>query len=239
MFWSPWRHHDTLWRAQLAALQQFGVKVITDVATEPVTLADAKKHLRIDNTNDDDVLTAMLPAAREYCERYLGRALAPRTLELASNRFPTVTVHHHVGPCIELPFGPVQSVSSVSYTSASEDSAGNYATEQFEDSSGLLCELDQYVTPNRLVLKFGHSWPAARDSVNSVKVRYVTGYLAAADSSGNAVLPGSARAAMLLMLGHLFENREATALAPAPVELPLGVGALLDTIPNRENLGMP
>lgn len=227
-------------RKQWAALQHYGLRVITDVADEPITLADARdQHLRVPSTTDDNAwITATIPVARQYCESYLGRSLATRTLELSSHKFPTITVHSYVGPYIELPFGPVQSVTSVTYISPDPDSNGDYATESFTDSSGLLCELDQYVTPNRLVLKYGESWPAARNSVNSVKIRYVTGYLTAADSTGNDVLPKAARHAMLLMLGHLFENREATT-AGGLVELPLGVRTLLDSVPHHENLGMP
>lgn len=241
MLWlMPWgaRHERTLARRQHAAMQEYGLRVITDVVTEPIGLTEAKLHLRVDGATDDDWLRATIPAAREFCESYLGRSLATKTLERSSHRFPTIAIHSYVGPYIELPFGPVQSVTSVQYVSANEDSAGNYATLDFADSSGLLCELDRYVTPNRLVLKFGESWPAARASVNAVKIRYVAGYVAAADSSGDDVLPKTARAAMLLLLGHLYENREATAIY-GPIELPLGVQALLDSVPGRENLGMP
>ena len=232
MIWHHW--HSELWRRQWAALQKFGIKVITDVTEEPITTADAKTHLRIVGTTEDAWLATAVGVAREYCEGYLGRALATRTLELSSDRFPIIGIQGHVGPQINLPFGPVQSVQSISYISPNPDSSGNYATETFDGF-----EVDQYVTPNRLVLAFGQTWPAARSSVNSVKIRYVTGYIAAADSAGNAVLPKAARHAMLLMLGHLYENREATATqATLGLELPLGVAALLDMVPDRENLGM-
>lgn len=239
---------------QRAALQEYGLRVITDVvfADEPISLQDAYDHSRIfsdSNGSVDDVwLEAQIPAAREYCERFLGRSLAPRTMELATSSFPTVTVQTAAGPAIDLPFGPVQSITSVKYLVSQDaedtngdpilDSNGDPTTEVVEltlDASTYA--LDNYVTPNRLVLAYGESWPSTLGSLNSVKVRYVTGYVSAPDTPGNPVLPRMARSAMLLMLGHLYENREA--LTPnAMTELPLGVQALLDLVPDRERLGM-
>ena len=65
-------------------------KVITPVATEPVTLAQARLQVRLtddDGTDEDTLLTAYITAAREIAEHYTGRALAPQTLEAALQRF--------------------------------------------------------------------------------------------------------------------------------------------------------
>lgn len=239
-------------KAQEASLQRFGLKVIADVAEadEPIQLADAYDHLRIthddSNGSDDDAwLLAMIPAAREYCERFLGRALAPRTLELATNSFPTITVD--TAPSIVLPFGPVQSITSVKYLVEQDvedsngdpvlDSNGDPETEVVELTLGATYELDSYVTPNRVLPISGESWPTGTGSLNSVKVRYVTGYVGEPDSDGNLVLPKILRAAMLLMLGHFYENREA--VTPNQMqEMPMGVQTLLEMAPDRERLGM-
>ena len=223
--------------AQRAAAQVFGLKTVAEVAAadEPITLEDARLHLRVDvygsppESADDDWITDNgVPAAREYCERWLGRSLAPRTLELATNAFPVVAVDHTVGACFVLPFGPVQSVTSVIYT----DSDG---VEQTLDPATY--ELDDYANPTRLGLAYGATWPSARSSRNSVRVRYVAGYAATIESPLLPVLPRQARAAMLLMLGHLYENREATGTDKL-LELPLGVQSLLELVPGRERLGM-
>jgi uncharacterized phiE125 gp8 family phage protein len=237
--------------AQLAALQKFGIKVVTDVAfaNEPLQLTDAYDHLRLthdSNGSDDDTwLEGQIPAAREYCEGVLGRSLATKTLELATNAFPTFTVDTEVGPCIDLRFGPVQSITSVTYLALVTDSNGvtvldsnGEAVTQTKTLATTTYALDTYVTPNRLVLAYGKSWPTdAIGTLNSVKIRYITGYVATADSNGNAVLPRVARVAMLLLLGHFYENREASGLNTL-VTLPLGVQSLLELVPNRENLGM-
>lgn len=226
----------TIEKSQRAALQRYGLKTVVDVAPEDdvVTLAEARAHLRVDaygsppESADDDWIEAQIPAARAYCEGYLGRALAPRTMELATNAFPGVSVVSPPGACFTLPFGPVVSVEWVRYI----DSDG---VEQTLDSAGY--EVDAYAHPSRVVLTYGSTWPAARNSLNSVRVRYVTGYVAASESPGtHPVIPKTARAAVLLMLGHLYENREASGTDKL-LELPLGVSALLDVVPWREEMG--
>lgn len=223
--------------AQRADAQVFGIKTVAEVAPddEPITLAEARLHLRVDaygsppESDDDDWIEGTgIPAAREYCERELGRALAPRTMELVSNAFPGVAVDRSVGACFVLPFGPVQSVTSVIYT----DTDG---VDQTIDPANYA--LDDYGSPSRLVLAYGATWPSARSSRNSVRVRYVTGYAPAIESPLLPVLPRQARAAMLLMLGHLYENREASGTDKL-LELPLGVRSLLELVPGRERLGM-
>lgn len=242
-------HESELSRRQRAARQRFGLRTIDDVSDEPITLANAYAHLRIWNDStgsaDDAWLTTFgIPAAREYCEGFLGRSLATRTMELSSNRFPAVSIESAIGPVITLPFGPVQSVTSITYQSIALDSNGDQVLDSNDDVvidtvtvDAADYELDRYVTPNRLVLAYGKAWPSALDAANSVKVRYVTGYVGAPDTPGNDVMPKVARAAMLLMLGHLYSSREAVS-ANNIAELPLGVQALLERVPNREALGM-
>lgn len=225
-------------RAQRAALQRFGLIQIGGVADEQIDIDAARKHLRVDlwgsppESDEDDWIQAQIPAARAYCEEYLGRALAPRTVELATNEFPRHAVTNPPGPAFALRFGPVQSITSVKYIDGD-------AVEQTMDQAGY--ELDPYSTPSRLILAAGASWPTgASGRLNCVKVRYVTGYSLPADSPQVHILPATARSAMLLMLAHLYKNREAVAVdaRAVAIEVPLGCRSLLDLTPDRENLGM-
>lgn len=263
---------------QQADLLRFGVRTVADVEVEPITLEAARQHLRVDvydiddpeseasppdqlTISDDDAwIEAMLPAAREYCEQYLGRALAPRTLEYVGNAFPTVALGDPPGPAFELPMGPVQSIASITYDDqAVADAAYTeaYDTEflisgdvELATAAGeaaaaaalsVTVPADDYAVdaisvPSRALLTYGSTWPVARSSTGSVRVRYVTGYSVPGESPQVHVLPKMARAAILLMLGHLYENREAVAIGNL-VEIPLGVHALLDLLP-RERLGV-
>lgn len=269
--------YDAIYRRQQADLLRYGIRQVEEVAVEPITLEEARQHLRVDTylqdvpdsgsppeqitvSDDDAWIEAALPAAREYCEQYLGRALAPRTMEYVGNAFPTVAVSTPPGAAFTLPFGPVQSIVSVNYDDQPTADAAYTAAYDAEflisgdvdlaTAAGIAAaaaalsvlvdpevyQVDQFSVPSRLLLTYGSSWPTARYSTGSVRVRYVTGYSIPGESPQVYVLPNLARSAILLFLGHLFENREAVS-AGTLVEVPLGVSALLDMLP-RERLGV-
>lgn len=163
-------------------------KVVTAVTTEPVTLAEARLHLKVnsDDTTEDTLISAWITAAREVAEQYTGRALATQTLELALDEFPDADDCSSV---IELPMPPVASITSVKYT----DTAG---TEQ--TISGSAYALSLYGDSRRLAPTYGNTWPSTQDVPDAVRVRYVTGY---------TTTPKAVKAAILLMVGWLEQNR--------------------------------
>ena len=46
--------------------------------TEPVTLAEAKLHLRVEHSDEDAYIGGLISAAREYAESFTNRLIAPR-----------------------------------------------------------------------------------------------------------------------------------------------------------------
>ena len=155
-----------------------------------------------------------IPAAREWCEGYSGLSIGIKTLELATNGFPSGG--------IKLPYGPVIGVVAMTYVDT--DGAENEMTE----SDFTYDEFTETVNP-----AYGLSWPTARDSANSVRIQYQVGY--ELDSDGLAVLPYRVLAAILLVLGHLDVNREDS----SPVvmsQIPTGAANFLDQV--RTRLGM-
>lgn len=56
-------------------------KVITPVSTEPISLSNAKTYLRVDFTEDDDVISGLITRARSYAETVTGRALATQQIQ--------------------------------------------------------------------------------------------------------------------------------------------------------------
>jgi uncharacterized phiE125 gp8 family phage protein len=123
---------------------------------------------------------------------------------------------------IELPFGPVIEVQVVDPDGISSSSTSDDPLPV--DSY----RLDDFSSPNRLIPVAG--WPAG----GPIRIRYLAGYGEDSDNDGVAV-PYAIRAAILLMLGHLYANREAST-DKAMAELPFGVEALLR--PYRVRLGM-
>lgn len=183
--------------------------VATAPAIEPVTIAEAKAQCRIDIADDDILLSGYITAARQYCELASRRAFVAATYDLYLNDWP-------VGDVIRLPRPPLLSVTGVYYT----DEDGTEAT--FAASNYIVDTADE---PGQVALKSGASWPAVTlQAVNGVRVRYVAGY----GTSATAV-PQQYQQAILLLVGHWYENREAVLAAQgfSVTELPLGVRSLL------------
>ena len=167
------------------------IYVVTGPAEEPVSVEEAKTHLRIDQGDEDVWLDTAVRAVRERVERVTGRTLVTQTLEVTGDGWPA-------GPVLVLPRPPLVSVVSIKYT----DAAGVEATLASDDYY-----VDTRSTPGRVVLKAGKSWPGtALREANGVGVRFVAGY-----GATRAAVPAEIRAGMLLALGELYENRENTA----------------------------
>ena len=186
-------------------------RVITPSATEPVTLEEAKLHLRVDIDDDDALIAGLITAARELAEHYTGRAFGTQTLEMALRCFPYCCRRNDHDRGIDLDMPPVASVTSIKYT----DGAGAEQTVAPAAYSLSLYGLAQRITP-----AYATYWPISQDIADAVRIRYVTGY---------TNLPKAAKQALLLMIGHLYANREA--VGPTTMaEMPMGACALLDTI---------
>ncbi|MFZ5762838.1 MAG: head-tail connector protein [Thermodesulfobacteriota bacterium] len=178
--------------------------LITAPAAEPVSLAEAKLHLRVEHAADDALITALIQAARERAEAITRRALISQTWEVYLDEWPSEGF-------IRLPMPPLQSVASVKYT----DTDGVEHT--FSDWAADVASL-----PGRVVLNHGAAWPSVTlRPVNPIAVRFVAGY------GDAAAVPASIKAAMLLMIGHLYENREESVAGVSIAALPMGAEALL------------
>ena len=172
------------------------LKLITAPTEEPLTLAEAKLHLRVDGTDEDSLITALIVAAREAAEHETGRAFVTQTLELVLDEFPEAFV---------LRRPPVASVTSVKYL---DPATGAELTLDPADTL-----LDNISEPAYLVPAYGKSWPTARATANAVRVRYVAGYGAA------AAVPVAIKQWMKLAIGTMYENRSSVVagqFAPLP-----------------------
>lgn len=167
------------------------LKLVTPPAAEPVSRTEAKTHCRVDSdiTADDTLIDALIVAARQHVEEFTGRALITQTWDFKLETWPGYGE-------IVLPVAPLVSVTSVSYRLE----GGSVSTLS---SSAYIVDTDS--DPGRLLLAAGESWPSdALDPGPSVAVRFVAGY----GADGTAV-PQTIRQAMLLLIAHHYENREA------------------------------
>lgn len=175
------------------------LQLITPTTVEPVTISDAKLHLKVDTSDDDALITRLITAARARAEWHTGRALNTQGWILWLDCWPQCGI-------VEIPLPPVQSVSSVTVY-APDDSATvlDPATYQVDAAS----------TPARLTLK--SAAPLNMRAMNAVAVAFTTGY---GDAATN--VPAGFRAAILELIAFLYEHR-----GEAPAELPADMLALL------------
>lgn len=178
-------------------------------SVEPLTLLEVKNHLRLDasDNTEDDLLNALITAARQDCEKFQGRAYITQTWELWLDAFPGQDF-------IKLNKSPVQSVSSIKYYDTDDTEATFSSDDYFVDTKS---------EPGRVVLNYSESWPSTTlRPANGVCVTFVAGYGDAASD-----VPQYIKNAMLLLIGHLYENREAVITGMTAAQMPFGVEALL------------
>jgi uncharacterized phiE125 gp8 family phage protein len=169
------------------------LRQIAPPAVEPLTLAEAKAHLRVDHTLEDALITALIVAARGYCEQWTARAFITQTWELVIDNFPVNE--------IMIPLPPLQSVITIKY----DDGAG---VEQTLSASAF--EVDTVSQPGWVVPVLA-GWPqSVFEGINAVRIQYVAGYPADTSSPPDlaANVPQSLKAAMLLYVGQLYDQRE-------------------------------
>jgi uncharacterized phiE125 gp8 family phage protein len=155
---------------------------------------------------EDILLTNLIKAAREYCENFQGRSYITQTWDLLLDDWPDEDY-------IKVPYPPLVSVSSVKYYDTD-------STEATMDSGDYY--VDTYAEPGRIVLGYGESWPSTTlRPANGVIVRFVAGYGAAAS------VPQCVKQAMLMLIGHWYENRESTLTGQINDEIKFAVHALL------------
>lgn len=210
--WQDFSSFTTVTEANDNAIQEIdytgGKQYVRIVATVTGVACSfsANVIVKTGDVTEDDLISALITAAREYCEGFTGRALATQTLEAYPQRFPCADE-------IELPRPPLQSVTSVKYT----DSDGDETT-MTEDTDYIV---DTDSTVGRIVLPYAETWPTATlYTVNPIKVRYVAGY---------ETIPRSIKQAMLLLIGHWYANREAVLVGQGTMskEIEFAVKALL------------
>jgi uncharacterized phiE125 gp8 family phage protein len=177
-------------------------KVTTAPTVEPLTLAQAKKHLRIDAdiTGEDDYITGLIQTAREIGEALTWRAFLAQTITTKLDAWPSDSI-------IELSRPPLISVTSVKYL----DSDGE---EQTLDASSDY-QVDAHSEPARLLPGYDVAWPLTRDVPGAIEIIYQAGYGSDADD-----VPRLIRQAMLLIIGSWYETREEPVAGATGTSLP-------------------
>lgn len=166
-------------------------KRITDATVEPVSLAEAKLHLRVDHADEDALITRLIKVARVAAEDRTERSLITTTWQITLDAFPDA---------IALPMPPLLSVTSLQYI----DLAGVLRTLSPADYI-----VDTASQPGYVVPGVDKAWPDTQARINAVTVTYTAGYGATA-----ADVPAPITQWILLAIGDMYANRARSADKP-------------------------
>ena len=182
--------------------------LISGPTEEPLTVADANAHLRVDTYDDEITIEGLITTARIRVEQDTGRALITQTWDFYWDDVPPSST-------LLLPKAPIQSVTSVTSYNDSDVAAVLAATNY---------RVDTVSEPGRITLTSSGAWPSDVRDTNAFVVRAVCGYGAA------VTVPRPLTQAMLLLIGSLYEQREQvliTQFAGQFIEMPFGYRELI------------
>lgn len=188
---------------------------VLEIGGEAISLVDAKKAVRVEQDDEDQVLAGFLRAAIGHIEKATGKKLTRKVVSQTVDGFPRAL------PCeryalrdwpIRLLFGPVAEVLSIEY----------------DDCEGVQQTLADFrIVPGpadtaMIVPAYGSCWPRTAHGEGTVRITYAAGY-------DPTTLPADLVHAALLMFGHFNANREAVVVdgRAVAVELPMGVQSLI------------
>jgi len=187
------------------------LSLVTAPASEPITTAVAKLHLRVDHSTDDALIDTLCAAARNLVEVATRRKCITQTWDMKLDSFP------YWGQAIQLPFAPAASVTSITYVDVNGDTqtwaSSKYTTDLPTGPNALL---------GRIVPAYNENYPQTRNEINAVTVRFVVGY----GTAGTSV-PGSLLACMKLLIGQGYATRESVVVGVTASEVTQGVQTLL------------
>jgi uncharacterized phiE125 gp8 family phage protein len=162
--------------------------IVTPAVEEPITLTEAKNFLRVDHDDDNNLISALITAARQMCEEYTRRILVTTTVDEYFDEFPTNN-WSGLSNIIYLSRGPVASISSVKYV----DEIGSEVTVP-----RTAYVADVISEPARIQSTAG--WFSGAGVVNQVIVRYVVG-------SDVSAIPKPLIQGMMLVISDLYDQR--------------------------------
>jgi len=160
------------------------LKLKTAPAIEPITLDEAKNHLRVDSAADNILIGNLITTARQLAEKETKRAFITQTWEMFLDTAPHI---------IEIPKPPLQSVVSITVI----DSDG---TESPIDKDDYMVDASEN-SPGRVTPISGKIWPYHRGFASFI-VEFKAGYGDAATDIDTALRQG-----ILQLIGYLYENR--------------------------------
>ena len=160
------------------------LREVAGTIQEPITLSEAKEHLRVTHDQEDSYILTLITAGRRFVENELGETLHSQTYDYFLDEFPSGN--------IELPKPPLISVTHIKY----------YDTDNAQQT--LVVDTDYRVDDNSIpgIIEVIDSWPATYDRTSAVEIRFTGGY-----SNLSEIDPQKIHC-MKLQLSILYADRE-------------------------------
>ena len=187
---------------------QHRVQLITGPSVEPISVADAKRHLRVEHSDDDLLIKRLIETAVSMVDvtGVLGKAMITQTWGEWFAPNPSQIV---------LSLGPIQSVSAIKYY----DTDNALQTDKLSNYFVLGTSGRTTIKP-----KSGYNWPTTFTRDDAIKIEYVIGY---GDTFRD--VPSTVRHALFMLVAHYYENRENELIGTVSKTLPFGFEALIDS----------
>ena len=176
-------------------------------AAAPVLLAEVKSQLRIEHPDDDLMIDRLIKTAASYTDAKgaLGHAMITQKWGQWVNSVPPQYVRLAMGPLIEVTAVQYYDIDGALQT----DTLSNY-------------EITGTDFTTRIGPKSGFNWPVTQDRADAIRIEYTAGY-----GATSASVPETLRHAMMLLIGHWYDNRENTMMDELS-NIPYGFDMLVD-----------
>ncbi len=181
-------------------------QVITPASTYPVSLTEAKSHLKVDTTADDTYITSIIKAATQLSEEYTNRFFIDTEIEQYASSFVELKT---------LFKSKVSAITNVKYYD-------NNNTLQVLSATVYNTQLNY--EPSQIQLAENQSFPSITKRNDAVRAKYTVGY-----GSSASDVPEIIKQAILLTIGNFYQNRNSVVIGRIATELPMNVKWLLDT----------
>ena len=173
------------------------LRLITAPTVEPVSVETAKGFLRVDHALEDALIASLVKAARDKGEELSRRAFITQTWEMIIDAWPGNNRLRIWRP-------PLQSVTSVKYydSNNAEHTWTDYVVDTRNEPGVIIFNS----LPSDALLESG-----------AIVVRFVAGY-----GSAESNVPERIKTAILLLVAHWYEHREAINVGNIVSEIPMG-----------------